>query len=55
LANKLKISNTTDEEYQECVHAWNKSNIKTFGDFLEWYNNLDVVPFIEAEIMKSCF
>ncbi len=22
--------------------------MKTFKDFLEWYNNLDVLPFIEA-------
>ena len=27
--------------------------MKTFKDFLEWYNNLDVIPFIEAiEKMK---
>ncbi len=28
--------------------------MKTFKDFLEWYNNLDVLPFIEAvEKMKT--
>jgi hypothetical protein len=28
--------------------------MKTFKDFLEWYNNLDVLPFIEAvEKMKD--
>ena len=28
--------------------------MKTFKDFLEWYNNLDVLPFIEAvEKMKQ--
>ena len=27
--------------------------MKTFKDFLEWYNNLDVIPFVEAvEKMK---
>ncbi len=27
--------------------------MKTFKDFLEWYNNLDILPFIEAvEKMK---
>jgi hypothetical protein len=28
--------------------------MKTFKDFLEWYNNLDVLPFKEAvEKMKT--
>ena len=30
--------------------------ITTFKDFLEWYNNLDVLPFIEAvEKMKTFY
>jgi hypothetical protein len=30
--------------------------MKTFKDFLEWYNNLDVLPFIEAvEKMKTFY
>ncbi len=30
--------------------------MKTFKDFLEWYNNLDVLPFIEAvEKMKTIY
>ncbi len=31
-----------------CVNAWNDNNMKTFKDFLERNNNLDVLPFIEA-------
>jgi hypothetical protein len=28
----------------------------TFKDFLEWYNNLDVLPFVEAiEKMKDFY
>ena len=46
--NKLKNTNITDEEYKICVNAWKDNNMKTFKDFLEWYNNLDVLPFIEA-------
>ena len=35
------------------MDAWNNNNMKTFKDFLEWYNNLDVIPFVEAiEKMK---
>ena len=30
--------------------------MKTFKDFLEWYNNLDVLPFIESvEKMKTFY
>ncbi|NBO67009.1 MAG: hypothetical protein EBU88_19555, partial [Acidobacteria bacterium] len=54
--NRLKNKNITDEEYNICVDAWNNNNMKTFEDFLEWYNNLDVLPFIEAvEKMKTFY
>ena len=54
--NRLKNKNITDEEYNICVDAWNNNNMKTFKDFLEWYNNLDVLPFIEAvEKMKTFY
>ena len=43
----------TDEEYKICIDAWNNNNMKTFKDYLEYYNNLDVIPFVEAvEKMK---
>ncbi len=52
----MKNKNITDEEYQVCVDAWKDNNMKTFKDFLEWYNNLDVLPFIEAiEKMKQFY
>ncbi len=50
----MKNKNITDEEYNICVNAWNDNNMKTFKDFLEWYNNIDVLPFIETvEKMKD--
>ena len=30
------------------MDAWNNNNMKTLKDFLEWYNNLDVILFVEA-------
>ena len=54
--NRLKNKNITDEEYEICINAWNEHKMKTFKDFLEWYNNLDVIPFIEAvEKMKEFY
>ena len=38
----------TDEEYQICQQAWEKEGMETFEDYLVWYNNRDVVPFLEA-------
>jgi chromosomal replication initiation ATPase DnaA len=52
----MKNKNITDEEYNICINAWKDNNMKTFKDFLEWYNNLDVLPFIEAvEKMKDFY
>ena len=52
----MKNKNISDEEYNICINAWKDNNMKTFKDFLEWYNNLDVLPFIEAvEKMKTFY
>ncbi len=54
--SKMKNKNISDEEYNICINAWKDNNMKTFKDFLEWYNNLDVLPFIEAvEKMKTFY
>ena len=36
------------EEYEECMRGFRKRGTKTFADWLEYYNNLDVGPFLEA-------
>ena len=52
----MKNKNISDEEYNICINAWKDNNMKTFKDFLEWYNSLDVLPFIEAvEKMKTFY
>ncbi len=43
----MKISIITDEEYNVCIEAWKDNNMKTLKDFPEWYNNLDVLPFVQ--------
>ena len=42
------IPNTAEENYQYLQFVWEHENMDTFKDFLAWYNNLDVVPFVEA-------
>lgn len=38
----------TKNEYRVCQEAWRQGNMSTMRDFLIWYNNLDVVPFLQA-------
>ena len=46
--SSLKNANITEQEYEYCQQVWEENNMQTFEDFLVWYNNVDVVPFIEA-------
>ena len=36
------------EEYKGCKKVFEESGMRTFADWLENYNNLDIVPFLEA-------
>ena len=38
----------TPAEYGECKCVFKERRMKTFGDWLEYYNNLDVTPFLET-------
>ena len=51
--SSLKNTNITEAQYNYCQEVWKKNDMKTFKDFLIWYNNLDVEPFVEA-IQKIC-
>lgn len=44
----LKDNNITPEEYAFCQDVWRDHGMSTFKDFLIWYNNQDVVPFVKA-------
>ena len=46
--SQLKNSNISKEEYEYCKEIWMTRKMKTVGDFLEWYNDLDVRPFLTA-------
>ena len=46
----------TPEEYDECKRVLKERGMKTFGDCLEYYNNLDATPFLETfEKMKAYY
>jgi hypothetical protein len=46
--SSLKDCNISPEEYQFCQHVWSDYGMSTFQDFLIWYSNLDVGPFVQA-------
>ena len=39
---------TRQENYQFLTSFWQQENMRTFKDFLSWYDNKDVVPTLEA-------
>ena len=53
--SSLKNQNVTEQEYQYCQQVREDNEMSIFKDFLVWYNNLDVVPFIEAVEKMSQF
>ena len=44
----LKNKNITAEDYAYCQKIWKEEQMTTMKDYLIWYNNRDVVPFLEA-------
>ena len=46
--SSLKNSNISEDQYAYCQRIWQEERMKTFKDYLVWYNNRDVVPFMEA-------
>ena len=46
--SRLKNEGISDEDYVSCQDAWRDNGITTLRDFLVWYNNRDVVPFLQA-------
>jgi G:T-mismatch repair DNA endonuclease (very short patch repair protein) len=53
--SRLKQENITAEDYSYCLRVWKENDMQTFRDFLVWYNNRDVVPFLEAIENQSAF
>ena len=53
--SKLKGKGISDEDYAYCQEIWSKKSMKTMRDFLIWYNNKDVGPFIDALKEQTSF
>ena len=53
--SRLKNEGIPDEDYALCQAAWCDNGMKTMRDFLVWYNNRDVVPFLHATDKQFAF
>ena len=38
----------SDEEFQKCHHVWEDQGMTKFADYVKYYNNADVIGFVEA-------
>ncbi|KAL8598700.1 hypothetical protein ACOMHN_033264 [Nucella lapillus] len=46
--SSLKNEVISKEDYAYCQRVWEEKGMTRLRDFLVWYNNLDVLPFLEA-------
>ena len=46
--SQLKNEGISDADYARCQAVWQDNQKKTMRDFLVWYNNRDVIPFLQA-------
>jgi hypothetical protein len=46
--SSLKGTTISDDDYKRVEFVWNHYGMKSIKDLLIWYNNLDVVPFVDA-------
>ena len=46
--SQLKSKEISDADYARCQAVWHDNQMTTMRDYLIWYNNLDVTPFLEA-------
>lgn len=44
----LRNEGIFNEDYTECERVWRNNDVTTMRDFLVWYNNRDVMSFLEA-------
>ena len=44
----LKGTNIELKDYMHATEVWRQLGMQTFKDYLEWYNNRDVEPFVQA-------
>ena len=52
---RMKNEGISDEDYVSCQKAWHHNGMTNLRGFLVWYNNRDVVPFLQAIEIQFAF
>ena len=55
LFSRLKNEGISDTDYAACQAVWCDKQMTTMRDYLIWYNNRDVTPFLEAISKQFAF
>ena len=53
--SRLTNEGISDEDYARCQAVWRDNEMTTMRDYLVWYNNRDVEPFLEAIDKQAAF
>lgn len=49
----LRGTSLSEEDYSYCLRVWEEKGMRTFADFVAWYNNLDTEPMLEALLRQT--
>ena len=53
--SRLKNEGISNDDYARCQAVWRNNQTTTMRDYLIWYNNRDVTPFLEAISKQFAF
>ena len=53
--SRLKNEGISNDDYARCQAVWRDNGMTTMRDYLVWYNNRDVTPFLEAIAKQFAF
>ena len=53
--SQLKSEEISDADYARCQAVWHDNQMTTMRDYLIWYNNRDVTPFLDAIAKQAGF
>ena len=53
--SRLKNEGISNDDYARCQAMWRDNGMETLREYLIWYNNRDVTPFLEAIAKQAGF
>ena len=53
--SRLKNEGISNDDYERCQAVWRDNGMETLREYLIWYNNRDVTPFLDAIAKQAGF